>query len=41
MALETLSVFSRAPYATAFFVVGLFYFILYPLFVYFKDAKGL
>lgn len=40
MALEPLSVVTRAPYATAFFFIAIFYFILYPLVVYFKDTKG-
>ncbi|TDZ21526.1 Benzoate 4-monooxygenase [Colletotrichum orbiculare MAFF 240422] len=41
MALETLSAFAHAPYATGFFFVVLFYFVIYPLVVYFRDPKGL
>ncbi|KAF6806240.1 Benzoate 4-monooxygenase 4 [Colletotrichum sojae] len=41
MAVEPLSIVMRAPYATAFFFIALFYFIIYPLVVYFKDTKGL
>ncbi|KAK1654960.1 cytochrome P450 [Colletotrichum phormii] len=40
MALERFSTFSQAPYAAGFLFVALSYFIVYPLFVYFKDTKG-
>ncbi|KAI3531186.1 cytochrome P450 oxidoreductase [Colletotrichum filicis] len=41
MTLETLSSSSQAPYAAGFLFVALSYFIVYPMFVYFKDTKGM